>query len=74
MDEAQKEMMRALATRKRAVLIGTLPIQPLFWWWVCHMLPDEPGPAAATFTGFLISAWITMVVGWPAIDPDRRHY
>jgi len=72
MDKAQQEFMQNLARKKRAVLLGTLPLQPLLWWGISRTSPDSLGLLVACIAGFVLSAMLTWVVGEPVLN--SRHY
>jgi hypothetical protein len=68
--------MRSLAERKRAILLGTMPLQPLFWYGVWHALPGaDVGAGIVCIAGAGMSIWLTIGVGfnWFA-DGNRSRY
>lgn len=72
MTEEQKELLRKLAERKRAIILGFLPIHPLFWYGVYHVIPNaDVGAGIVTFVGCVTSMWLAVFVG---IMYDRYRY
>lgn len=62
MTPEQRSFMQALAQRKRAILIGTLPLQPLFWYGVFHTIPGaDIGAGIVCIASFAIGAWATLL-------------